>query len=62
MEIIWFKILTIILIITAGIVGGLFPTRKTLSKSGGEKLSFGNAFAGGIFLGAGLLHMLPDSM
>lgn len=62
MEIIWFKLLTIILIITAGIIGGLFPTRKILSKSGGEKLSFGNAFAGGIFLGAGLLHMLPDSM
>jgi len=62
MNIIWFKILTIILIIAAGIFGGLFPTRKNLSKSGGEKLSFGNAFAGGIFLGAGLLHMLPDSM
>ena len=62
MEIIWFKIFTIVLIIITGIVGGLFPLRKNLSKSGYSKLSFGNAFAGGIFLGAGLLHMLPDSM
>lgn len=62
MDLIWFKILTIILIIIAGVFGGLFPIRKSLNKQALDKLSFGNAFAGGIFLGAGLLHMLPDSI
>jgi len=62
MDIIWFKIITIVLIILSGLAGGLFPLRKTMSQKGYLKLSFGNAFAGGIFLGAGLLHMLPDSI
>jgi len=62
MDIILFKILTIILIIAAGISGGFFPLRKRLSNVAFDGLSFGNAFAGGIFMGAGLLHMLPDSM
>lgn len=62
MEVIWFKAITVILIILAGVFGGLFPLKRALSKSGQENMVFGNAFAGGIFLGAGLLHMLPDSI
>jgi len=62
MNILYFKILSIVLIILAGLTGGLFPLRKTLSQKGHQRLSLGNAFAGGIFLGAGLLHMLPDSI
>ncbi len=62
MEILGFKAISIILIITAGVFGGLYPLRKVLGKNGHENLMFGNAFAGGIFLGAGLLHMLPDSI
>ena len=33
-----------------------------MSQKGQLRLSTGNAFAGGIFLGAGLLHMLPNSI
>ncbi len=62
MEILWFKLLSIVLVIITGITGGLFPTRKSMSSAGLVKLSFGNAFAGGIFLGAGLLHMFPDAI
>ncbi|NOR86837.1 MAG: hypothetical protein GQ527_04450 [Bacteroidales bacterium] len=62
MDLIEFKILTIFFIIVAGVSGGLFPIRKKLSSAGYERLSIGNAFAGGIFLGAGLLHMLADSI
>lgn len=62
MNIIWFQILSIVLIILAGLAGGLFPLQKELTKKGYQRLSLGNAFAGGIFLGAGLLHMLPDSI
>ena len=62
MSLLYFKIVSILLIIFAGLIGGLFPLRKQLSSRGYERLSLGNAFAGGIFLGAGLLHMLPDSI
>ena len=57
-----FKVASILLIILAGIVGGLIPTRKSFSKGGTKKLTLGNAFAGGVFLGAGFLHMLPDGI
>lgn len=35
--------------------------RIALSDSGKRRLILGNAFSGGVFLGAGLLHMLPDA-
>ncbi len=60
MDIIWFKVLSVVLIITAGILGGIIPLGKRIT-SGGNGLTFGNAFAGGIFLGAGFMHMLPDA-
>ena len=62
MNLLYFKISAIILIILAGILGGLFPLHSALSNRGHQRISIGNAFAGGIFLGAGLLHMLPDSI
>lgn len=57
-----FKIISILLIIIAGVVGGLIPTRKAFAQQGSNKLILGNAFAGGVFLGAGFLHMLPDGI
>ncbi len=60
MDIIYFKILSVILIVAAGILGGIIPLGKRITK-GGNGLTFGNAFAGGIFLGAGFMHMLPDA-
>jgi len=61
MEILWFKILTILTIFSAGLIAGLAPTRMHVSRQGARQLTWGNAFSGGIFLGAGLLHMLPDA-
>lgn len=62
MDIIYFKIFSIVAIFTVGLSGGLLPLRFELS--GGNRIFFsaGNSFAGGIFLGAGLLHMLPDGL
>lgn len=60
MNIIWCKILSVILIIAAGVTGGIVPLGKRIKK-GGNGLTYGNAFAGVIFLGAGLMHILPDS-
>lgn len=61
MSIIWFKIISVVLIITAGITGGIIPLGKKITKKS-NRLTFGNAFAGGVFLGAGLMHLLPDAM
>ncbi len=61
MDLFWFKILAIILIIGTGLLGGLIPLSKGFKKGGLQWLNMGNALAGGIFLGAGLLHMLPDA-
>ncbi len=46
----------------AGIGGGLLATRITKHK-GHEKITgLANTFAGGVFLGAAFLHMLPDAI
>lgn len=57
-----FKLISIVAIILAGIVGGLIPLGSRFTKSDAGQLDLGNAFAGGIFLGAGFLHMLPDAL
>ena len=57
-----FKVITILIIALAGVLGGILPTRPSFSGDGKNKLTYGNAFAGGVFLGAGFLHMLPDGI
>ena len=61
MNILLFKALSIVLIIAAAFAGGYIPLRKSVSDGKTMILLYGNAFAGGVFLGAGLLHMLPDA-
>lgn len=62
MSILQFKILAVILLAITGVIGGLMPLKVSLSKKGQRQLALGNAFAGGIFLGAGIIHMLGDSV
>ncbi|MFN3230663.1 MAG: ZIP family metal transporter [Alphaproteobacteria bacterium] len=50
----------IVVIAAAGLIGGFAPGRLSGDRAGGG-LELGNAFAGGIFTGAGLLHLLADS-
>lgn len=61
MNIAVFKIIAFIAILITGISGGFVSLRLAASKRSKRLFSFGNAFAGGIFLGAGLIHMLPDA-
>jgi zinc transporter 1/2/3 len=61
MEILWFKVVAIFIIVAAGLCGGLVPLRMGASARAEGLLPLGNAFAGGIFLGAGLIHMLSDA-
>jgi zinc transporter 1/2/3 len=62
MNIFEFKLIAIVVIFLVGVSSGLFPLRFAVSK--GKKLLFslGNSLAGGIFLGAALLHLLPDAV
>lgn len=61
MDILWFKALAVCVIIMTGITGGMAAIRIGLSTRAERLLPLGDAFAAGIFLGAGLLHMLSDA-
>ena len=62
MDTLEFKVLAVVLLAISGLIGGLVPLRIELSKTGKRLLMLGNALAGGIFLGAGLIHMLGDAV
>jgi len=62
MEILWFKGLAVLIIVMTAIVGGMVSIRIGGSARAERLLPLGDAFAGGIFLGAGLLHMLADAL
>ena len=62
MDIFWFKFLSVLIILCAGFIGGIAPLRLKLSTSRERHLRWGNAFSGGVFFGAGLLHMIPDAI
>ncbi len=57
-----YKLASTVLIFLAGLAGGLFAIR--LERLPGRELAtrLANTFAGGVFLGAGLLHLLADAM
>lgn len=61
MSILTFKITAIFLIIFVALLGGRGAFRIKSSKKSSLYFSMGNTFAAGIFLGAGLIHMLPDA-
>jgi len=61
MEILWFKILSLFIIFFIALLAGIVPRRISVSQQGKRQLTWGNAFSAGVFLGAGLLHMLPDA-
>jgi len=62
MEILWFKLLSLLIIFSIGLFAGIIPSRKSIGLKAEGRLMLGNAFAGGVFLGAGLLHMFPDAI
>ncbi len=56
------KVLSIAIIFSVGLFGGLAPLRFKGGAGATLAIARANAFAGGIFLGAGLLHLLPDGI
>ncbi len=61
MNIIEYKLLYIAAIAATGLSAGLWPV-LTGARANARFFSLGNAFGGGVFLGAGLLHLLPDAI
>lgn len=55
------KLASVAVIFVSGLIGGTLPLRFDESERSKRLLGLGNGFAGGIFLGAGLLHMLSDA-
>jgi zinc transporter 1/2/3 len=56
------KLIAALVLLLVGLGGGLAPLRLR-DRSGSRTLfALSNAFAGGVFLGAGLIHMLPDAV
>jgi len=62
MSILVFKFVMACLIIATALAGGYFAFKIKESKKSALYYSLGNTFAAGIFLGAGLIHMLPDAI
>jgi zinc transporter 1/2/3 len=57
----WLKIAAVVLVFAAGVAGGLAPWRVAGLRRSEDYLGWGNAFAGGVLLAAGLIHLLGDS-
>jgi len=57
-----FKLVAAVLVLLAGIAGGMFASRLSHWRGSALLASLANTFAGGVFLGAAFLHMLPDSI
>ena len=55
------KALAALAILVVGLVGGAIPILATRHHASHRILSLSNALAGGIFLGAGFLHLLPEA-
>lgn len=61
MDLLVFKIAAAVAIFLFGLGGGLLPRRLALGPHARSVMSLGNIFAGGVFLGAALIHVLPDA-
>jgi solute carrier family 39 (zinc transporter), member 1/2/3 len=55
------KLLASFVILVIALVGGLFPILIRATKKTKSLLLYGESFAGGVFLGAGLIHLLPEA-
>ena len=55
------KLVAALAILAVGIVGGMIPLLAARHDASRRFLSLGNALAGGIFLGAGFIHLLPEA-
>lgn len=61
MDLVTFKVSAAVAIFLVALAGAFLARRLTERSSDGVALSIANCFAGGVFLAAGLIHVLPDA-
>ncbi len=61
MSVVTFKAIMVLFIIATALAGAYLAFKLKKSNRNTLYFSLGNTFAAGIFLGAGLIHMLPDA-
>ena len=61
MSLVAVKAIAALAVLAIGIVGGIVPLLVARHQASRRFLSLGNALAGGIFLGAGFIHLLPEA-
>ena len=62
MSLLEIKVIAVLAIIVVGVVGGVIPILASRHGTSHRFLSLGNALAGGVFLGAGFIHLLPEAV
>lgn len=62
MELFAVKLGAIAVIFAVAIMGAYAATRTSSARNAERIFALGSLFGGGVFLGAGLIHMLPDSV
>ena len=62
MELLTIKLLAALGIVAITVIGGAIPLLAARRQVGWRFFSLGNAFAGGIFLGVGFIHLLPEGI
>ncbi len=62
MPLLTFKLLAAVAILAVGVIGGAIPLLAARHEFSRRFFSLGNAFAGGLFLGVGFIHLLPEGM
>ncbi len=62
MPLLLIKFIAFIFIFFTGILGGVISLKIAESKRHNKLFALGTSFSAGIFLGAGLIHMLPDAV
>ena len=60
MSLVTIKLISALAIIAVGLMGGMIPIVARRFEHSRRFFSLGNVFAGGVFLGAGFIHLLPD--
>jgi len=61
LDLMTFRVVAIVVIFLTGLLGGLLPLWVGYTPRTQRFFSLGNALSAGIFLSAGLIHMLPDA-
>ena len=62
MGLIEIKLFAILVILLTALLGGLAAVRTRQSRHADRLFALGSLFGAGVFLGAGLIHVLPDSV